>query len=76
MSTYNLLFEQKYEKYYSLEVKFSIYLNRRAFVMHNTYTDILKGYHFKTLSKVMGYILTLTRRSEIILSFPPNFESF
>ena len=41
MSTYNLCFEQKYEKYQSflsenfqfLEVKFSIYLNRRVFVM-------------------------------------------
>ena len=40
MSTYNLCFEQKYEKYQSLsenfqflEVKFSIYLNRHVFVM-------------------------------------------
>ena len=41
MSTRNLCFEQKYEKYQSfylkifsfLEVKFSIYLNRRVFVM-------------------------------------------
>ena len=40
-STHNLCFEQKYEKYKSflsenfqfLEVKFSIYLNRRVFVM-------------------------------------------
>ena len=39
-STHNLCFEQKYEKYQSflsenfqfLEVKFSIYLNRRVFV--------------------------------------------
>ena len=42
MSTHNLCFVQKYEKYLSflsenfqfLEVKFSIYLNRRVFVMH------------------------------------------
>ena len=43
-STRNLCFEQKYEKYQSilpkkknrfLEVKFSIYLNRRVFVMKN-----------------------------------------
>ena len=42
MSTYNLCLEQKYEIYQSfclkifrfLEVKFSIYLNRRVFVMH------------------------------------------
>ena len=41
MSTHNLCFEQKYEKYQSfssenfqfLEVKFSVYLNRRVFVM-------------------------------------------
>ena len=41
MSTHNLCFEQKFEKYQSflsenfqfLEVKFSIYLNRRVFVM-------------------------------------------
>ena len=40
-STHNLCFGQKYEKYQSilsenvqfLEVKFSIYLNRRVFVM-------------------------------------------
>ena len=41
MSTHNLCFEQKYEKYQSfylkififLKVKFSIYLNRRVFVI-------------------------------------------
>ena len=41
MSTYNLCFEQKYEKYQGflsenfqfLEVKYSIYLNRHVFVM-------------------------------------------
>ena len=40
MSTHNLCFEQKYEKYQSfylktqfLVVKFSIYLNRHIFVM-------------------------------------------
>ena len=41
MSTHNLCVEQKYEKYLSflsenfqfLEMKFSIYLNRRVFVM-------------------------------------------
>ena len=41
MSTHNLCFEQKYEKYQSflpenfqfLEVKFSLYLNRRIFVV-------------------------------------------
>ena len=41
MSTHNLCFEQKYEKYQNfssenfhfLVVKFSIYLNRRVFIM-------------------------------------------
>ena len=41
MSTHNICYEQKYEKYQSFlseffhvfEVKFSIYLNRRVFVM-------------------------------------------
>ena len=42
MSTHNLCFEQKYEKnirfilsenFQFLEVKFSIYLNRRVFIM-------------------------------------------
>ena len=36
MSTHNLFFEQKYEKYqnfYLLVVKFSVYLNRHVFVM-------------------------------------------
>ena len=41
MSTHNLCFVQKYKKYLSflskifqfLEIKFSIYLNRRVFVM-------------------------------------------
>ena len=41
MSTHNLCFEQKYEKYQNflsenfhvLEVKISIYLNRRVFIM-------------------------------------------
>ena len=43
-STYNLCFEQKYEKYQNflsnfyfhfLVVKFSVYLNRHVFVMYN-----------------------------------------
>ena len=50
MSTYNLCFEQKYEKYQSflsknfqfLEVKFSIYLNRHVFIM--TVSD--QGLHY------------------------------
>ena len=45
MSTHNLCFVKKYEKYLSflsenfqfLEIKFSIYLNRRVFVMITKY---------------------------------------
>ena len=48
MSTHNLCFEQKYERYQSflfqnfqfLEVKFSIYLNRRVFVMGTLYKHL------------------------------------
>ena len=46
MSTHNLCFEQKYEKYrdFSSEsfhffffvVKFSVYLNRHVFIMHSS----------------------------------------
>ena len=46
MSTNNLLFEQKYEKYQNflseifhfLVLKFSVYLNRYVFVMHHSWT--------------------------------------
>ena len=49
MSTHNLCFVQKYEKYLSflsenfqfLEVKFCIYLNRRVFVMQIIQFSIL-----------------------------------
>ena len=55
MSTHNLCFEQNYEKYQRflsenfqfLEVKFSIYLNRRVFVMvsyHGIAKNIRKKY--------------------------------
>ena len=51
MSTHNLCFEQKYEKYQIflseifpfLEVKFSVYLNRHVFVMISRQT---KKYNF------------------------------
>ena len=46
MSTHNLCFEQKYEKYQSflsenfqfLEVKFSVYWNRHVFVMTDNFS--------------------------------------
>ena len=53
-STHNLCFEQKYEKYKSflsenfqfLEVTFSIYLNRRVFIMNkqNVVREYLLAY--------------------------------
>ena len=50
-STYNLCFEQKYEKYQNcllknfhfLVVKFSVYLNRFVFVMSNSKLPIGKS---------------------------------
>ena len=66
-STHNLCFEQKYEKYQSffiwnfqfLEMKFSIYLNRRVFIMKN----MLHGYSLPTFhSKTCcGYSLEVTQ---------------
>ena len=49
MSTHNLCFEQKYEKYqiflcenlHFLVVKISTYLNRRVFVMHSKYSKTI-----------------------------------
>ena len=49
MSTHNLCFQQKYEKYQSflsenfqfLEVKFSVYLNRHVFVMFSSCGGLL-----------------------------------
>ena len=48
MSTHNLYFEQKYEKYQSvlsenfrfLEVQYSIYLNRRVFIIISVMTQM------------------------------------
>ena len=50
MSTHNLCFEQKYEKYqkfssenvHFLVVKFSVYLNRHVFVMNFCTQDLVK----------------------------------
>ena len=60
MSTHNLCFEKKYEKYQNflsenfhfLEVKFSIYLNRHVFVMSISWA----WYHCKTYLCVGGFI--------------------
>ena len=63
MSTHNLCFEQKYEKYQNflsenfpfLVVKFSVYLNRRVFIMirkflifiNRKYSDVCGKYQYK-----------------------------
>ena len=65
MNTHNVCFEQKYEKYQSflsvifqfLDVKFSIYLNRRAFVMYRI-SYILKA--TENLSPLFTKILMLS----------------
>ena len=69
MSTHNLRFEQKYEKYQNfclkifilLVVNFSIYLNRRVFVMKShildsPYTQTDQSIHWVRLS---GYTLNM-----------------
>ena len=60
MNTYNLCFEQKYQNFYlkiflDLAVKFSIYLNRRIFVMLFTVGASLISNYFKLkiLRKIM-----------------------
>ena len=65
MSTHNLCFEQKYEKYHNfylktssfLVVKFSIYLNRRVFVMFITKVAFImhKSINKKNYGKFHAY---------------------
>ena len=69
MSTHNLCFEQKYEKYQSflseifqfLEVKFSIYLNRHVFIMYKTFVSS----HLH--SSLIGAIKSLVSRTSCYL---------
>ena len=64
MSTHNLCFEQKYEKYqtfflkfsFFLVVKFSIYLNRHVFVMKRI-ISILQVACSETLTFVFPYLV-------------------
>ena len=66
MSTHNLCFEKKYEKYQNflsenfpfLVVKFSVYLNRRVFVMR--------------LDRLGGLSSTFTRELYIMTSYFKN----
>ena len=57
-STYNLCFEQKYEKYqifltesfHFLVVKFSVYVNRHVFVMRSNFSSFPQ--HFQNISNI------------------------
>ena len=69
-STHNLCFVQKYERYLSflsenfqfLEIKFSIYLNKRVFVMDsNTFVYAVMPF------KVKGYTLMRSNFLQIVL---------
>ena len=65
-STHNLCFEQKYEKYQNflskcfpfLAVKFSIYLNRRVFVMNSIHFYTVQTY-FSQIVKLLSLIFKL-----------------
>ena len=65
MSTLNLCFEQKYEKYQNflsenfhfLEIKFSVYLNRHVFVMSSKILQKTNIYgHFR---KIFYFIMNI-----------------
>ena len=83
MSTHNLCFEQKYEKYQNfylktfsfLVVKFSIYLNRRIFILLST--DNLYMYVHGELRKIIFRIhtpyLALCAKSRYIHAEPLIF---
>ena len=67
MSTYNLYFEQEYEKYQNflsenfpvLDVKFSIYLYRRVFVMQT-----------KTQTALQIRIFVVSMKNQCIHGYP------
>ena len=67
MGTHNLCFEQKYEKYRSflsenfqfLEIKFSIYLNRRVFVMYKQFSEMKENvprYQYSCNKSYLGLV--------------------
>ena len=70
MSTHNLCFEQKYEKYRSfvsenfqfLEVNFSMYLNRRVYVMFNTSALFI----FSSFIPFRIYLVFVTHRYKLM----------
>ena len=63
MSTHNLCLEQKYEKiseffflfenFLFLEAKFSIYLDRRIFIMKNTKYKLIYKTSFRSMMSVL-----------------------
>ena len=66
MCAYNLCFEEKYEKYQNflsvnfqyLVVKFSIYLNRRVFVMifeQNAFVEMIRANVMKVYQKYANW---------------------
>ena len=74
MSTHNLCFEQKYEKYQSfffsenfhfLVVKFSVYLNRHVFVMRVCAVCHCSSFRHTSESKTV-LILTLGKYGNLI----------
>ena len=60
MSTHSLFFEQKYEKYQHFYQKFSIYLNRRVFIIECILVNIMikgsKG-RVRWLAYTMYYVV-------------------
>ena len=67
MSTHNLCFEQKYEKYQIflsenfpfLVVKFSLYLNRRVFVMFGSVAFFFFFFSICTCNKTVGRVANI-----------------
>ena len=86
MSTQNLCFEQKYEKYQNflsenfpfLVVKFSVYLNRRVFIMTCCRNDVLSKMQGKEMTIVQTVPpftfdhITKTRLFKYIENFTPK----
>ena len=88
MSTHNLCFEQKYENirvflsenFQFLEVKFSIYLNRRVFVMTDIFPLILLCFSLVMALSLRDHIkspprLTLSLPQAIIIGFCKQHRS-
>ena len=81
-STHNLCFEQKYENYQGflseifqfLEVKFSIYMNRRVFVMTAKMCRRRRGKLLKGI-RIFDKYLTIFEKEQIVDIFQPPIVS-